>query len=1262
MFNIECISGKAKRLLCSLFPRTQLLALCLGLMFFIPTGVHAQIVYRGAAQAISLVATSFAVPKPAGVVERDVLIASVALSPNTATVSSPAGWILVLDTPQAAVNSSRLVTYYKVAGASEPASYTWTVSGVSISVAVGISAFGGIDTASPIVVSAAAATPTSLTHSAPSVSPNVPSGVLVTSHEYASSSSWAPPNGMTEAVDVATSPTLPATGVTLSMNYKALSGAGATGGQIATAANNADAGAAHSLILRALPVLTKVSSASAAVQNSVVTFSITMSNPGTTDLSAVTVTDVLPASMAYVTSAVSTGSVAVSGQNLTWTIPTIPAGETAQLTLAVRLLQSGVLSNTASSNVSGSATASVLSLTGSITHFKFDAPVGSWTGAVGEVLDSGGTNLHGRRITTSAPTATNEVLPATAISSQFGAVNGDFCNAARFDRRAVVEVANSPLFDYTTQLSASAWIFPTAYPSVANGADLFSVLSNDVNYEFHIDRNGKLYWWWNGPSITSATTIPLNQWTHVAITFNSTTGQQRIYINGVADVNVGTWKGTLTANNCNFYVGGDVGTGTCAVRTDRNFQGLIDEVKLYNTQLSEAQVRADMTIGRSCSGTFDHIRIEHDGNGSICNPETVTIKACQNASCSTLYPGDVQVQLTPTGAWTNGDSFTVSGGVATRQIGRSTAGAVTLGTVNVSPAPGGATRCFAGSTESCTMTFASASCSFDAVEQSAAPKSRLFTKLAGTQFNVDVLALNASATVNTGYTGAVAVDLVDASTVDCPTGSGLNASTNVVFASGNSGRKNLSLTYPNAASNVRVRMRVGASAPACSTDNFSIRPTQLQVTAPTLDNASLAGSPSAVAGSSFALEAAALNVSGGYVGSAPAVVPSKVKDHNNVTVANGSFSGSFNSASGTKASGSSFKYLDVGNLQFEVDGVVDSAFTGVDRVNADCVVGSTSNTLSGGKYGCNIGSAASPKFGRWFPSHYSFTGTITPSCAAGGFTYMDEDALGVLITIKAHASSGGTASATDPVVSRYTTGYTNLASVTISGDNDGPAVATSRLSSPTFPTMPNSALWSSGQWVINDTYAFSKLLVSPDGPYDSFKLKAAIADPDGSTFFSATNETGTTRIRYGQLRMSNVYGSELMSLPVPLEARYWNGTFYVTNTLDRCTTLNLSSIAMSGFTGNLAACETQISPTATQTLSNGKLSGSGIVLSRPGQGNSGSVQLTMNVGTTASGSTCISSTSSSATAANRPWFGSNPTAKATFGVYKSPLIYLRENY
>ena len=592
-----------------------------------------------------------------------------------------------------------------------------------------------------------------------------------------------------------------------------------------------------------------------------------------------------------------------------------------------------------------------------------------------------------------------------------------------------------------------------------------------------------------------------------------------------------------------------------------------------------------------------------------------------------------------------------------------TAGNVTLGSTSASPVPANATRCFNGGTETCTLTFNAASCNFDAVETGANPQTRIYTKLANTSFDLDVLALTASKAVNTTYTGTVAVDLVDASASSCPSGSGLNTATNINFVAADKGRKPVTFSYANAARNVRVRMKVGASAPACSTDNFTIRPQQFTVSS-SMTNATLTGTPKATAGTAFTLTANA-GVGSGYDGT-PAVDTTKIKDHAGTAIAAGTLTGTMAAGTGTLSTGTAFKYLDVGNIQLTTDAMVDSGFSTVDQTS-DCIAGSTSNALSGGKYGCNIGSAASALFGRWYPSHYSFSGTLTPACVAGNFTYMGQDALGIGLTLKAHASAGSPATASDPVTSRYTSGsgYPNdkLAKVTLSGDNGGTAIVASRLSSPDFPTMPdNTALWSAGLFRISDTFSFSRL-AAPDGSYETFKLVAALSDPDGSSLIgtSTQKETNTTRIRYGRLAIGNAYGSELLDLPIPFEAQYWSSNgYYVTNRDDSCTSFNMSSLMMSGFTQNLAACETQISPTGMQTLVGGKLP---LKLTKPGPSNQGSALLTLNLGSTASGSTCVSAASSPASAANLPWFGStNPAGLAKFGISKSPYIYFRESF
>jgi MSHA biogenesis protein MshQ len=146
------------------------------------------------------------------------------------------------------------------------------------------------------------------------------------------------------------------------------------------------------------------------------------------------------------------------------------------------------------------------------------------------------------------------------------------------------------------------------------------------------------------------------------------------------------------------------------------------------------------------------------------------------------------------------------------------------------------------------------------------------------------------------------------------------------------------------------------------------------------------------------------------------------------------------------------------------------------------------------------------------------------------------------------------------------------------------------------------------------------------------------------------------------MRLLNAYGSDLLALPVQLETQYWTGNYFATNAADNCTAFQASSIGLGGYTAGLAACETHITPSGTLAVVAGKLPGSGLVLTKPGNGNGGSVNLTVFLGATASGNTCVSTTESAASAANLPWFGGNLGARATFGIYKSKLIYRRENY
>ncbi len=100
---------------------------------------------------------SLVISKPASTTNGDVMIAHVSASSTAqgagVTVSAPPGWTTVRDTPNG--SSLRGATYSKVAGASEPASYTFTLSAPAAA-AGGIASYTGVDTSAPVEASSEA--------------------------------------------------------------------------------------------------------------------------------------------------------------------------------------------------------------------------------------------------------------------------------------------------------------------------------------------------------------------------------------------------------------------------------------------------------------------------------------------------------------------------------------------------------------------------------------------------------------------------------------------------------------------------------------------------------------------------------------------------------------------------------------------------------------------------------------------------------------------------------------------------------------------------------------------------------------------------------------------------------------------------------------------------------------------------------------------------------------------------------------------------
>jgi hypothetical protein len=165
----------------------------------------------------------------------------------------------------------------------------------------------------------------------------------------------------------------------------------------------------------------------------------------------------------------------------------------------------------------------------------------------------------------------------------------------------------------------------------------------------------------------------------------------------------------------------------------------------------------------------------------------------------------------------------------------------------------------------------------------------------------------------------------------------------------------------------------------------------------------------------------------------------------------------------------------------------------------------------------------------------------------------------------------------------------------------------------------------------------------------------------------------STDVRFGRMRLQNAIGSAMLDLPISLTTQYYNGSAFVTNTQDDCTTLQRSDIRFDFVTSapRLAACDTITSPAAPIAFAGGAAP---LLLTKPAGQREGGVDLSVNLNG-AAGNTCtaVGAATPAATAAAVPWllgawngstYTDNPKGRFTFGAYEAAeeFIFLRENY
>ena len=315
-------------------------------------------------------------------------------------------------------------------------------------------------------------------------------------------------------------------------------------------------------------------------------------------------------------------------------------------------------------------------------------------------------------------------------------------------------------------------------------------------------------------------------------------------------------------------------------------------------------------------------------------------------------------------------------------------------------------------------------------------------------------------------------------------------------------------------------------------------------------------------------------------------------------------------------------------------------------------------------YGETIAPFTLPTVGRFYPDHFIVTSSST-SDSCSGFSYMGQtdSEIDISYTVQAQRFGGG-------VVLNYNGAFAKASiSLVAENNNDGGGYQT-RLSG--F----NSTSWSNGEYLYSDGGIFTRALSGlPDGPYQDLDVGILLADNDGNVSVlnaldmradTSTDCSGlgncnaknldtanSLDIRFGQLKLGNIFGPETFDLNMAVRTEYYDGTDFVLNTDDSCTVLLDTDPPLTpqtgSWTGNLSTGET------FATLSSNISSGVGeITFDAAGLGNAGSVIYEYD------------------TINNLPWlniendgdadYADNPFGKITFGQFRGNdrVIYWRE--
>jgi hypothetical protein len=687
---------------------------------------------------------------------------------------------------------------------------------------------------------------------------------------------------------------------------------------------------------------------------------------------------------------------------------------------------------------------------------------------------------------------------------------------------------------------------------------------------------------------------------------------------------------------------------------------------LSKTPSNTPQVFCGMGVaaasGNSCSLSITqplhHMEVTTGAvTGVTCTPLTYTIKACSTADCSSTYTaglsGSLSLTGTPTVNYTSAFTIPASSATTTVSAHITTIGAVTAALSGLSATPTNTPQVFCGmgaaaaSGGSCVYTAVDSALLFDVgnhvseaeqtVTVSAVRSSNNATVCTPAFASVDK-AVKFKCTYSNPGSGTLPVRVADAT---YNTYGALNSGNSTSAVCDLTGR-NVTLAF-NASGVATAKVKyadvglVGMTARydgSGSDAGLVMQGSDTFVAAPA--SFTVAGVPAGniAAGSNFAASATVTVTANNSVGTKvsnfgnetpPATATLAFTKYRPTSAHNGTFSGTLGSFSNGEATASTLSWTEVGS------GDLSASLTGASYLSSGLTAsGSTGSTGAVGPF---------------VPHHF----TVETTNACGSFTYSGQPFTATVTAVNAAGDRtynyDGTA-ATNPDFAK---------TVTLSAATNG---GTGSMGSASI--LPSS--FDTGVATVSTpVFTFTTKQTGPT------TITVGATDTDGVSSSGYTE--GSVALRSGRLKLSNAFGTGESALAMQVQTQYWSGKTWIISAGDSCTSVPANAVALSNYTNAHGAAGSWTTTPIAITISNGLGS---LSLSTPSPSGSGTVDVALNLGSTAADNACLG-THPVTTAGNLSWlrtrngncaatFDRDPAARATFGVYSPETrktVYVR---